>query len=128
MSSRATAICLACRSPFTPRRSTARFCSSRCRLINHRASAPKTPATPAGELADALLSVSGLPSPSIPLPKKFETLKGSLGPERLPQGILRDERYPNMYRIVLSDGSVSDMVNLTRARDALPASCNSSEA
>jgi hypothetical protein len=121
MSARATAICLACRSPFTPRRSTARFCSSRCRLINHRASAPKTPARPAGELADAFLSVSGLPSPSAPLPKKFETLRGSRGPERLPRGILRDKRYPNMYRVVLPDGSLSDMVNLTRAKDALAA-------
>jgi hypothetical protein len=29
-----------------------------------------------------------------------------------------DERYPSMWRIHWPDGEVSDMVNLTRARDA----------
>jgi len=29
-----------------------------------------------------------------------------------------DERYPSMWRIYWPDGEVSDMVNLTRARDA----------
>jgi len=29
-----------------------------------------------------------------------------------------DERYPEMYRIHYHDGTTSDMVNLTRAKDA----------
>ena len=29
-----------------------------------------------------------------------------------------DARWPGMWRVQLSDGSLSDMVNLTRARDA----------
>ena len=32
-----------------------------------------------------------------------------------------DDRYPTMWRIHWPDGSVSDMVNLTRARDAAAA-------
>jgi hypothetical protein len=32
-----------------------------------------------------------------------------------------DERYPTMWRIHWPDGSVSDMVNLTRAKDAAQA-------
>jgi hypothetical protein len=37
----------------------------------------------------------------------------------LPPGIVPDATYPGMYRLVLADGSLSDMVNLTRAKDAL---------
>jgi len=33
--------------------------------------------------------------------------------------IERDSKYPQMYRLRLPDGRLSDMVNLTRARDAL---------
>jgi len=120
MSAPATAICSACRLPFTPHRSTARFCSARCRLINHRASALKMPAKPVCEPADAFVSVSGPPSPSAPLLKKPETLTAR-GAKRLPRGIVRDERHPTMCRAVMPDGSLSDKVNLTRARDALAA-------
>jgi hypothetical protein len=127
MSTPATAICSACGSSFTPRRSTARFCSSRCRLINHRASALKTPARPVGEPADAFVSVSGPPSPSAALPKQIETLRAP-GSKQIPRGVVRDERYPNMYRLVRPDGSLSDMVNLTRAKDALAAVCEGSAA
>lgn len=36
-----------------------------------------------------------------------------------------DERYPTMWRIHWPDGSVSDMVNLTRACDAAMVLCRS---
>jgi hypothetical protein len=36
----------------------------------------------------------------------------------VPGAITPDERYSNMYRVRLPDGSWSDMVNRTRARDA----------
>src|SRR5262249_39517935 len=35
--------------------------------------------------------------------------------------IVPDERFPGMYRLKCTDGSLSDMVNLTRAKDALAA-------
>jgi hypothetical protein len=34
-------------------------------------------------------------------------------------GIVRDAKWPGMYRLKRADGSRSDMVNLTRAREAL---------
>ena len=35
--------------------------------------------------------------------------------------IVPDQKYPNMWRIVGCDGSLSDMVNRTRAKDACEA-------
>jgi hypothetical protein len=35
--------------------------------------------------------------------------------------IVSDERFPGMYRLKRTDGSLSDMVNLTHAKDALAA-------
>jgi hypothetical protein len=35
--------------------------------------------------------------------------------------IVPDERFPGMYRLKRTDGSLSDMVNLTRVKDALAA-------
>ena len=32
-----------------------------------------------------------------------------------------DERFPGMYRLKRTDGTLSDMLNLTRAKDALAA-------
>jgi hypothetical protein len=34
-------------------------------------------------------------------------------------GIVSDAKWPGMYRLKRADGSLSDMVNLTRAREAL---------
>ena len=38
--------------------------------------------------------------------------------KRVMLNIVQDERYPTMWRIRWPDGRLSDMVNLTRARDA----------
>jgi hypothetical protein len=35
--------------------------------------------------------------------------------------VVPDARYPGMWRVALGDGSLSDMVNLTRAKDAAAA-------
>lgn len=40
-----------------------------------------------------------------------------LGKRRLSQ-IIQDNEYPNMWRVIEENGSLSDMANLTRARDA----------
>jgi hypothetical protein len=126
--SASNAICSVCRSLFKARRSTARFCSSRCRLINHRNPASKMPPRPAGEPSGEFLSVSGTDSLPAPPQKKRETLRGSPRVEKLPRGILRVERYSNMYRVVLPDGSLSDMTNLARAKDALAATARHEDA
>ena len=41
--------------------------------------------------------------------------------------IVPDEKYPGMWRIVRPDGSLSDMANRTRAKDACEAAFASSE-
>jgi len=41
--------------------------------------------------------------------------------------IVPDEKYPGMWRIVRPDGSLSDMVNRARAKDACEAAFASSE-
>jgi len=41
------------------------------------------------------------------------------GHKQLDPRIVPDAIYPNMYRLRYRDGSLSDMVNLTRAREAL---------
>ena len=38
---------------------------------------------------------------------------------RIPTGIVSDERWPKMYRVKLGRGQLSDMLSLTRAKDAL---------
>jgi len=40
-------------------------------------------------------------------------------PAKLDPRIFPDPKWPGMYRVRRPDGSLSDMVNLTRARDAL---------
>jgi hypothetical protein len=37
----------------------------------------------------------------------------------LPRAIVPDDRWPGMYRVRRPDGSLTDMLNFTRARDAL---------
>ena len=43
---------------------------------------------------------------------------------KLPDGLIRDTIYPNMYQLRLADGSLNDMVNLTRAMDAALETCS----
>ena len=38
--------------------------------------------------------------------------------KRLPVSINRDAKYPSMWRVRMSDGRLTDMVNKTRAQDA----------
>jgi hypothetical protein len=41
------------------------------------------------------------------------------GPPKLDPRIVPDPKWPGMYRIRRPDGTLSDMTNLTRCRDAL---------
>lgn len=121
-----TAICQHCGRAFPARRSTARYCTPAHRLAAHRGLPVGCPPEPRGAVQDAIVSVSGrsdTPKPDYPSPESRETLKASIsrGSKPLPRGIVHDAVYPNMYRVVLPDGSLSDMVNLTRARDAAAA-------
>jgi len=113
-----------------------RYCSDRCRKRASRArleslsasvttSARPSVTEPPGTIPHA--SVTGTIQP-IETTEDFSTEKTDLGrseaPRRsttraLPSGIVPDAKWPGMYRLVLPDGSLSDMVNLTRAKDAV---------
>jgi hypothetical protein len=105
--------CAACKTEFQPRRSTARYCGDRCRKAASRG-------TTGGGLR-SFLSVTGHPPTSRPFELCHVTLTSPARREskRLGRRIVPDEKWPGMYRIRRPDGSLSVMVNLTRAKDAL---------
>jgi len=116
-----SATCLACGSPFKPQRSTARFCGPRCRVAAQRTRNRGTPirmaATRPGVAAGAVLSVTAPVGMSGGQKPQSVTLRRR--PPRLDPRIVPDEHWPGMFRIRRPDGSLSDMANLTRCRDAL---------
>ena len=116
-----SATCHACGSQFRPQRSTARFCSPRCRKATQRASDRGMPITVAatrpGVGLDAVLSVTATIGMSEGQKPQSVTLKRK--PAKLDPRIVPDPKWPGMYRIRRPDGSLSEMANLTRCRDAL---------
>jgi hypothetical protein len=97
--------CHHCQTEFTPKRSTARYCGDACRVAGHR-----RPAQPA---RGAILSVTGHPTTRLANSGADVTLRK---PD-LPAGIVQDVKWPGMYRIRLPGGGLSEMVNLTRAKE-----------
>src|SRR5215831_435891 len=92
-------ICHQCGKPLpTTARRHARFCSPAHRAAHHRSS-----------IAHRLPRV------------RFLTGAGRDNPAAMAPyvAIVPDTAFPGMYRLKRTDGSFSDMVNLTRARDAL---------
>ena len=114
-----SATCRTCGLPFRPQRSTARFCSSRCRKTSQRARDRGTPvkvaATRPGVVLDAVLSVTTTIGMSERQKPESVTLRRK--PPKLDPRIVPDPKWPGMYRIRRPDGSLSDMANLTRCRD-----------
>jgi hypothetical protein len=117
----ATVTCAGCGFQFRPERSTARFCSARCRVAAHRARdrglSVGMPATRLGKAKDADLSVTAPAGMSDGQKPQTVTLRRQ--PQRLDPRIVPDPKWPGMYRLKRADGSPSDMVNLARATDAL---------
>jgi len=113
--------CAACGVQFRPRRSTARFCKARCRKAAQRArdrGIPATvPATRPGVGQDAVLSVTAPVAMSRGQNPRSVTLRRK--PLKLHPRIVPDAKYPGLYRIRRPDGSLTDMTNLTRAKEAL---------
>jgi hypothetical protein len=103
--------CAQCGNVFKPLRRSARFCGDTCRKRASRGM-PRAFGVP----ARAILSVTVRRDIRATIKTIFVTLKK---PASLPEGIVPDGNYPGMYRLRLPDGSLSDLVNLTRARDAL---------
>jgi len=118
-----SATCFACGSQFTPQRSTARFCTPRCRKASQRARDRGMPlsvtATRPSVATGAILSVTASLRMSEEHKSRSVTLRQSHKPPKLDPRIVPDPKWPGMYRVRRPDGSLTDMVNLTRAKDAL---------
>jgi hypothetical protein len=103
-------VCAVCQSPFEPRRSTARFCGDRCR----KRAARGTGAALRSRYS-AFVSVTR-PTESR---RRRKPVSVTLRFSRLDPRIVPNVRYPGMYRLRKPDGTLTDMANLTRIRDAL---------
>ena len=68
---------------------------------------------------DAVLSVTTTVRISEGQNPRSVTLKQSRKPPKFDPRIAADPKWPGMYRIKRRDGSLTDMVSLTRAKDAL---------
>jgi hypothetical protein len=96
----------------------ARYCSSACRKAASRARIRRDIAGRQERLKTSLgtYPLSGVTSPL----QGFE-LSREKGASKTVEGIVPDDHWPGMYRVRLPGGGLSDMVNLTRARDAATA-------
>src|SRR5215813_14254957 len=116
-----SATCPACGSQFRRQRSTARYCGPRCRKATQRARDRgmliNVAATRPGVGADAVLSVTTPLGMSEGQKPQSVTLRRK--PPKLDPRLIPDPKWPGMYRIRRRDGSLSDMMNLPRAKDAL---------
>jgi hypothetical protein len=115
--------CSHCGIEFKPQRRTARFCSPACRVAAHRkaecnANSAADNGTGAARISqnDSRMS-SGRPRQiNAPTATKPLSVTG--------WRIVSDAKWADMYRLRRSDGTLSDMVNLPRAKDALAVVCD----
>src|SRR5262249_26244406 len=112
----------------------ARYCSDTCRFAAHEARRKRAPrrSTTVGQSGaenamkiapgPQVLSTVGHAEISADIPRPCEGEKTGRDSSKKPvldPRIVPDDRWPGMYRLRLPDGTLSDMVNLTRAKDAL---------
>jgi hypothetical protein len=116
--------CALCRRPFKPLRSTARFCGPRCRQTAHRR-ADQLPVGKSGNASEREFRSARRPSnPAEETGKRLST-KGlnsaarRLDPPIIPVHIVPDQLWPDMWRVVFSNGHISGLLNITRAKDAV---------
>jgi hypothetical protein len=123
-----TVACPICQKSFTRHRSTARFCSPRCRQRAHRRVVLSPVGEPRNTKAPSKRDVrpirgpcrSGVGlclSPKTELQQR-EPVSGTVTGSFIPR-LMADQHWPGMWRIVFPDGSLSDMLNITRAKEAL---------
>jgi hypothetical protein len=111
--------CSHCGAEFKPLRRSARFCGTACRVAAHckpdcnANSAADSPS----EAPPASQNGSKVPSGRFEL-KTASTAEKPLSVTR-GYAIFPDAKWPTMFRLRLPEGSLSDMVNLSRAKDVL---------
>jgi hypothetical protein len=114
-----SATCSHCGSKFEPQRRSARFCRPACRVAAHRqVGCNANKAAPSLTEAAPTVQNSSRAHPAGSRPKSATAAPRDLSVTRA-HAITPDGQWPGMYRIRQPDGSLSDMLNLTRAKDAL---------
>ena len=114
--SASTAVCRHCGECFPLSRHDATYCSARCKQAAYRARNSVTAPERRGGVAGALKSPEGTPGGVSP----FIRNKQQKEPHKVGgYSIVPDDRCPGMYRIRKPDGSLADIVNLARAREAI---------
>lgn len=108
-----SASCETCHHSFVMQRRSARFCSVACRVAAHRARSPVTHAASRGAAGRELKPAAGRSG----APQSLGHAAGDTRVTLRAVGIVPDERWPGMWRIKFVDGRLSDMINLTRAKD-----------
>ena len=132
--------CEVCRQWFSPRRASARFCSPRCRQRSHRRASrlppdkirsanghsqrnvDKSDRGPSGSA-----EVVGKPPPPVAQTAAHQTaLASNSSALSSTPHLVQDQRFPTMWRIAFPDGRLSNMVNLTRAKEC-PCACKKTQ-
>jgi hypothetical protein len=115
-----------CRREIFGLRADARFCSDACRNRAHRDTDHLKQngrhSRTGGQIAVAAVAGDPNPTPAPDTPAcngYAPILSASKSAPKLDPRIVPDARWPKMYRLRLPDGSLSDMANLTRIKDAL---------
>jgi hypothetical protein len=120
--------CQNCGRTLASRRSTARYCGGACRTAAQRKRDRGLPVERAPRLVARLPCASlALQAPPVLSPAHNsadvtltrQQIWASKSAQKLDRRIVPDAKWPGMYRLRLPDGSLTDMVNLTRAKDAL---------
>jgi hypothetical protein len=75
---------------------------------------PAKPATAPRALAQECVTEAAGATDTHTAPKTAPVTHQTRVPRALPAGIVPDAKWPGMYRVVRPDGSLSEMVNLTR--------------
>jgi hypothetical protein len=122
-----TIACAICRRPFIPRRSTAQFCGPTCRQTAHRRArqSPIGKSRNAGRCSEGNIRSARGPSDSAgragrPLsPKAPGSASRRLDALSTALQIVPDQLWPDMWRLVFSNGRISGLLNITRAKDAV---------
>jgi hypothetical protein len=123
--------CTICSHPFTARRSTAQYCSARCRQTAHRRDCRQPyktfGITEESGVADVRFTGSRIglivdpgiqPSPGTsPATKRRPSEPSSIHVACF--HLIPDQHWPGMWRILLPSGRLSGMLNKSRATDAL---------
>jgi hypothetical protein len=113
--------CQACGREFCGKRSDARTCGDSCRQRLRRSRRRGNGTLSEARTADLSVTRSSGNAPvhtRVRVTDKPARVAEKSTSRRLPPEVVPDANWPAMYCVRLPDGSLSDMVNLTRAKEA----------